>query len=114
MKKLYISKSFPKRLVGGGIDTPHPTPPPRSAPGHKLQKPSKESGTFQSHGTIYFVNFLLKDKFKRRGPGGGGGGGGGVRRGWHNALLNTLLTALHLFCDMIITGKESSIAFSAF
>ena len=37
--------------------------------------------------------------------------GGG---GWHNAPLNALLTALHLFCDMIIIGKESSIAFSAF
>ena len=36
--------------------------PPRSAPGHKLQKPSKESGIFQPHGTINFVNFLLKDK----------------------------------------------------
>ena len=36
--------------------------------------------------------------------------------GRHNALLNALLTALHLFCDMIIIGKESSrpIAFSAF
>ena len=27
--------------------------------------------------------------------------------------LNTLLTALHLFRDMIIIGKESTIAFSA-
>ena len=27
--------------------------------------------------------------------------------------LNTLLTVLHLFRDMIIIGKESSIAFSA-
>ena len=31
--------------------------PPRSAPGHKLQKPSKESGIFQSLGTINFVLF---------------------------------------------------------
>ena len=29
--------------------------PPGSAPGHKLQKPSKESGIFQSLGTINFV-----------------------------------------------------------
>ena len=29
--------------------------PPESAPGHKLQKPSKESGIFQSLGTINFV-----------------------------------------------------------
>ena len=28
-------------------------------------------------------------------------------------FLNTLLTALHLFCDMILIGKESTIAFSA-
>ena len=103
MKKLYTSKAISK-TAGGRRHTPHPTPS-RSAPDHKLQKSSKESGIFQSHGTINFVNFLLKDKVKRRGPGGGG---------WHNAPLNTLLTALHLFCDMIITGKESSIAFSAF
>ena len=28
-------------------------------------------------------------------------------------ILNTLLRALHLFRDMIIIGKESTIAFSA-
>ena len=105
-EKIVYIKNISKR-AGGRRHTPHPTPPPpRSAPGHKLQKPSKESGIFQSHGTIYFVNFLLKDKVKRRGPGRG--------RGWHNAPLNTLLAVLHLFCDMIIIGKESSIAFSAF
>ena len=32
----------------------------------------------------------------------------------HTPHPNTLLTALHLFCDMNIIGKESSIAFSAF
>ena len=31
--------------------------PPESAPGIKLQKPSKESGIFQSFGTITFVLF---------------------------------------------------------
>ena len=105
MKKLYrpTSKTFPKRLVGGGIPLVLPL---RSVPGHKLQKPSKEFGIFQSHGTIYFVNFLPKDKVKREGRGGGGG--------CHNAPLNTLLTVFHLFCDMIIIGKESSIAFRAF
>ena len=30
---------------------------PRPAPGHKQQKPSKESGIFQSLGTINFVHF---------------------------------------------------------
>ena len=42
-------------------------------PGHKLQKPSKESGIFQSRffffGTISFVFFSLKGKVKRRGHG---------------------------------------------
>ena len=35
-----------------------------SAPGHKLQKPSKESGIFQSLGTISFVLFYLKAESK--------------------------------------------------
>ena len=65
MKKLYTSKTFSK-TAGGRRHTPLILPP-RSAPGHKLQKPSKESGIFQSLGTIHFVNFLLKDKVKRRG-----------------------------------------------
>ena len=84
--------------MGGGIPL---ILPPRSTPGYKLQKPSKESGIFQLLGTFYF---LLKDKVKRRGPGGE----------WLNAPFNTLLTALHLFRDMVMIGKESSIAFSAF
>ena len=45
--------------------TPHSTHPPRSAPGHKLQKPSKESRVFQSLDTI--CSFLLKGKVKRGG-----------------------------------------------
>ena len=57
MKKLYISKTFLKK-AGGRKHAPHPILP-RSVPGHKLQKPSKESGIFQSHGTIYFINFSL-------------------------------------------------------
>ena len=36
-------------------------------PGHKLQKPSKESGMFQSLGTISFVLFLLKGRVKKGG-----------------------------------------------
>ena len=59
------------KTAGGRRHTPHFTLPPRSAPGHKLQKSSKESGIFQSLGTINFVNSLLKDKVKNRGPGGG-------------------------------------------
>ena len=49
MEKLYKSKAFLK-MAGGRMHTPHPTPV--SAPGHKLQKPSKASGIFQSIGTI--------------------------------------------------------------
>ena len=41
------------------------------ATGHKLQKPSKESGMFQSLGTISFVLFLLKSRVKKG-------------EGWHN------------------------------
>ena len=37
----------------------HPIPPV-SAPGHKLHKPSKESGIFQSLGIINFVLFTKK------------------------------------------------------
>ena len=69
MEKLLTSKTFLK-MAGGRMHTPHPTPldPP---PGHKLQKPSKKSGIFQSLGTIIFVLFLLKSRVKR-----GGGGHG--------------------------------------
>ena len=42
---------------------------------HKLQKPSKESGMFQSLGTISFVLFLLKGKVKKG-------------KGWHNGPLS--------------------------
>ena len=42
---------------------------PVFAPGHKLQKPSKESGKFQSLGTINFVLFA-----KRQSQKSGGGG----------------------------------------
>ena len=95
MKKLYISKTFLKRLVRGG--TPLILPPL----GPPRQKPSKESGIFQSHDTIYFVNFRGGRMAQRPPPP-------------FPPPLNTLLTVFHLFCDMIIIGKESSIAFSAF
>ena len=37
-----------------------PSYPSVSAPGHKLQKPSKESGIFQSLGTTNFVLFTKR------------------------------------------------------
>ena len=55
MEKLHTSKAFLK-MAGGKMRTPHPTSLV-SAPGHKLQKPSKESDIFQSFGTINFVLF---------------------------------------------------------
>ena len=60
MEKLYTSKTFLK-MAGGRMHAPHPTP--RSAPGHKQQKPSKESGIFLSFGTI-FVLFYEKSESK--------------------------------------------------
>ena len=66
MEKLYTSKTFLK-MAGGRMHTPHPNPPhPPLANGHKLQKPSKESGMFQPLSTISFF-FLLKGRVKRGG-----------------------------------------------
>ena len=53
-------------MARGWMHTPHLTPlDPPLANGHKLQKPSKESGMHQSFGTISFVGFLLKGRVKR-------------------------------------------------
>ena len=78
IENLYASKKFLK-MAGGRMHLPHPTPS-GFAPGHKLQKPSKESGIFQSLGTITFVLFLLKGRVKK-------GGGHGTMP----PTLNTLL-----------------------
>ena len=56
MKKLYTSKAFLK-MAGGKMHAHSSCYPHGSAPGHKLQKPSKESSIFQSLGTINFVLF---------------------------------------------------------
>ena len=57
MKKLYSPKTFLK-MAGGRMHTPHPTPlNPSLALCYRLQKPSKESGVFQSLGTISFALF---------------------------------------------------------
>ena len=66
MEKLYISKTFLK-MTGGRMHTPHPTYLPVSASGHKLQKPSKKFGIFQSLGTINFVLFTKRQS--QRGEG---------------------------------------------
>ena len=69
-------------------------------------KNHQKSLAYFSHLAPFILIFFTKRQIKRRGPGGGG---------WHKALplLNTLQTALHLFRDMIIIGKDSTIAFSA-
>ena len=54
MKKLYASKTFLK-MAGGRMHRLPLILLPGSAPGHKLQKPSKESGKYQSLGTINFI-----------------------------------------------------------
>ena len=65
----YTSKTFLKMAGGRG-----------SAPGHKLQKPSKESGIlYFRHLVPLFCSFLPKGKVKKgEGP-------------WHYAPLKTLL-----------------------
>ena len=55
MEKLYTPKTFMKR-AGGKMHTPHPISV-GSAPSHKLEKPLKESGMFQSLGSISFFRF---------------------------------------------------------
>ena len=54
MEKIVCIKSIKVffKMAGGRMRSCIPlTLPPESAPGHKLQKPSKESGIFQSLGT---------------------------------------------------------------
>ena len=53
-------------------------------PGHKLQKPPKGSGIFQSLGTISFVLFYEKAESK-------GGGGHGTMDPPLNTLVNIAL-----------------------
>ena len=69
--KLYTSKAFLK-MAGGRMHTPHATPSPGSAPGHKLQKPSKESGIF-SHLAPLILLFCTKRQSQEGGA-------------WHNPL----------------------------
>ena len=54
MENLCTSKTFLKVAGGGSIPLNYPL---ASAPGHKLQKPSKESGIFQSLINFNFVLF---------------------------------------------------------
>ena len=65
MKKLYASKTFLKMAGGRMHSRISLILPSESAHGHKLQKPSRECGIFQSLGTINFVLFYQKTESKR-------------------------------------------------
>ena len=63
-KIVYIKNIF----ENGWWENAYPSSyPPGSAPGHKLQKPSNESGIFQYLRTINFVLIYQKAKSKRGG-----------------------------------------------
>ena len=66
MKNCIYQKSFQKWGVGGMYSLSLILPS-GSAPGHKLEKPSKEPSVFQAFGTINFVFFYKKSKIKRGG-----------------------------------------------
>ena len=61
MKKLYTSIISSKWLVEDAYTSSYSS---GSAPGHKLQKPLKEYGIFQSLSTISFVLFCKKAESK--------------------------------------------------
>ena len=66
MEKLYTSEAFFKK-DGRRMHSLPFILPRGPAPGHKLQKPSKESSIFQSLGIISFFFFLLKCRVKKGG-----------------------------------------------
>ena len=71
-------------LEGGCVYWEEDAYPSESAPGHKLQKPSKEFGIFQSLGAISFVFFTKRHS----------------QKGGHSVMLtplNTLLFASEVF-----------------
>ena len=76
-----------------------------SAFGHQLQKPSNKSGIVQSLGTIILFFFTKRQSQNGRTR--------GMAQCPSPSKKNTLLTALHLFRDMVITGEVSTAAFSA-
>ena len=109
---------------------------PGSAPGHKLQKSSKECGIFQSLKGAWH-NAPPLNALRAGGRAVDVGGPSVYQRGakfkikhksrclqksklfnwgaWPPMVpaLNTLAIALHLFRDMVMIGKESTVAFGA-
>ena len=96
MEKLHTSKTFSK-MAGGRMHTPHLTPDPPLTISYKNH--GKSLAYFSHFAPLILFFFLLKGRVKGGGP-------------WHNAPLNALPTALHLFRDMIVIEKESTIASS--
>ena len=100
MEKLHTSKAFLK-MAGDRRHTPHPTPmdPPLAI---SYKSHPKSLAYFSHLAPLILFLFNKKQSQKER-----------TRGGWHNVPLNTLLTALHIFRDMILIGKKSTIVFSA-
>ena len=99
MKKLYTSKTFSK-MAGGRRYTPHSTP--LDLPLAISYRNHQISLAYFSHFAPLIVLFVMKKQSLERTE-------GGVAQ----CPPYTLLTALHLFRDMIIIGKESTIVFRA-
>ena len=101
MEKLYwpTSKTFSK-MADERMHTPHPTSLDQPLAIRYNNHKKSVAYIFQSLGTINFVPFNQKAESKK----------GAMAQ---CLPLNALLTSLHLFRYIIITGKESSIAFSA-
>ena len=91
--KIVYIKNFSK-MAFERMHTPHATPMAISYRNHQ------KSLAYFSH-LAPLILFLFTKRPRISGRGGGA------------CILHTLLRALHLFRDMIIIGKESTIAFSA-
>ena len=93
MKKLYICKTFSKMARGRG-HTPHPTPlhPPLDI---SYKNHLKSLAYFSHLAPLVLLRFTKRQSEKRR-----------TGKGSTMPPLNTLLTALNRFCDMIIIGKK--------
>ena len=85
--------------MGGGIPHPISVDPPRAISYRNHQK----SLAYFSHLTPLILLIFTKRQSQKERTGGE----------MAQRPLNTLLTTLHVFRDMIIIGKESTIAFSA-
>ena len=102
MKKLYTTKDFTKWLVGWWDDALHTPLHPPLAISYKYHQ---KNLAYFSHLAPLILFFFTKRRSQKGRTGG--------EDGTSSPPLNTLLTALHLFRDMSLIGKESTIVFSA-